>query len=82
MQLTHLFRSVHIPDFTEKLKWSEKSSSTDVISTVTRTQTKDGTGSKTLQLLMSQTYKQTGAGEGGDGEDMGNMQDNKSADDL
>lgn len=38
--------SVHIPDFTEKLKRSEKSSTTDVISTLTRTQRKkDGMGS-------------------------------------
>lgn len=30
--------SVHVPDFIEKLNWSEKSSTTDVISTITQKQ--------------------------------------------
>lgn len=38
--------SVHIPDFTEKLKRPEKSSTIDVISTMTRDTQRRGTGFK------------------------------------
>lgn len=43
---TALKGSGHIPDFTEKLKRPEKSSTIDVISTMTRTQREDGMASK------------------------------------
>lgn len=48
----------HIPDFTEKTKRSEKSSTTDVISTLTRTQRKDGMGSKMGQFCLLEAKQQ------------------------